>query len=222
MATKRYKKCELDIGIHVKTPDGNDDISNRYAKCNEYLASKIQNVEPLAMPTPAGVKDFISRGSKLEPDCKKRENDGQRLLKLNRDKKFKYNYGSIHTALKSDNTEYLPVDSSNNVQPTIPVGMPNSICKDSTLAGYDDDRTSGNVIAGINNTGALLGDSKSDIDTSNDYGDFKKLDMMTAADFDRDRYARFDIHELEVKDYVRTMAYKNCIESCSEKYMKVI
>lgn len=46
--------------------------------------------------------------------------------------------------------------------------------------------------------------------------------MMTAADFDRDRYARFGTHESEVKDYIRTMAYKSCIECCAVSQMKVI
>lgn len=52
-------------------------------------------------------------------------------------------------------------------------------------------------------------------------GDLDKLNKMTAKDFDDDRYARFGIHEYEMKDYIRTIAYKNCIEHCSENHFKV-
>jgi len=60
-----------------------------------------------------------------------------------------------------------------------------------------------------------------DSNPSADPGDLQKLEMMTAVDFDRDRYARYSIHESEIKDYVRTVTYKNCIEYCSEHYIKV-
>lgn len=48
-----------------------------------------------------------------------------------------------------------------------------------------------------------------------------KLKLMTAIDFHSDQYARYSIHETEIKDYVRTNAYKDCIESCAENYIKV-
>lgn len=52
-------------------------------------------------------------------------------------------------------------------------------------------------------------------------GDLKKLQIMTAVDLDRDRYARYGIHELEMKDYVRTVTFKNSLEYCAEEYIKV-
>lgn len=66
-----------------------------------------------------------------------------------------------------------------------------------------------------------------DLDTEFDYnsveisGDLNKLQMMTAIDLDRDRYARYKIHEMEMKDYVRIVTFKNCLEYCAEKYIKV-
>lgn len=67
-----------------------------------------------------------------------------------------------------------------------------------------------------------------DLDTECDYnsleiiGDLKKLQDMTAADLDRDRYAHFGVHESEMKDYVRTVTFKNCLKYCTEEYVKVI
>lgn len=58
-------------------------------------------------------------------------------------------------------------------------------------------------------------------DFSDDSLNFNKLLKMTAADFDRDRYARHVIHEAEIKDYVRTITFQNSIEYCAEKYIKV-
>lgn len=52
-------------------------------------------------------------------------------------------------------------------------------------------------------------------------GDLAKLVAMTAADFNVDRYARHDVHETEIKDYVRTISYKNCIEYCAERNITV-
>lgn len=52
-------------------------------------------------------------------------------------------------------------------------------------------------------------------------GDLEKLNKMTAKDFDDDRYARFGIHESEIKDYIRTISYKSCIEHCAENHFKV-
>lgn len=48
-----------------------------------------------------------------------------------------------------------------------------------------------------------------------------KLQLMTAIDFHNDQYARYSIHESEIKDSVRTNTYKNCIEYCSKNYIKV-
>lgn len=48
-----------------------------------------------------------------------------------------------------------------------------------------------------------------------------KLQMMTAADLNIDRYARYNLHEEEIKDYVRTITYQNCIEYCAKRYIKV-
>lgn len=60
-----------------------------------------------------------------------------------------------------------------------------------------------------------------DSDLSDVSGDLEKLHMMTAADFDRDRYARYGVHESEIKDYVRTITYMNSIEYCTDKFIKV-
>ncbi|XP_050528964.1 uncharacterized protein LOC126898708 [Daktulosphaira vitifoliae] len=43
------------------------------------------------------------------------------------------------------------------------------------------------------------------------------LSNLTAKDLDYDRYARYSQHECEVKDYVRTITYKNAIEQNVEK-----
>jgi len=79
------------------------------------------------------------------------------------------------------------------------------------------DHTLNNII-GIDSTKQ---DVEYDSDSSGCSGDLNKLEIMTAAEFDRDRYARFGIHELEVKDYVRTITYKNCIEYCAKEFIKV-
>jgi len=63
--------------------------------------------------------------------------------------------------------------------------------------------------------------SEYDSECESDPGDLEKMSMMTAADFNDDRYARYGIHESEIKDYVRTITYKNCIEYCSKGYIKV-
>lgn len=52
-------------------------------------------------------------------------------------------------------------------------------------------------------------------------GDLKKLQDMTAVDFNVDRYARHGIHETEIKDYVRTVTFKNSIEYCVKQKIKV-
>lgn len=64
-------------------------------------------------------------------------------------------------------------------------------------------------------------DSEYDSEYESDSGDLEKMKLMTAADFNQDRYARYGIHESEIKDYVRTITYKNCIEYCSNEYIKV-
>lgn len=81
-----------------------------------------------------------------------------------------------------------------------------------------NDKASRGVISYFDNPES---DPEYDSDSSAASGDLSKMAMMTAADFNRDRYARYEIHESEMKDYVRTITYKNCIEYCSEQYMKV-
>lgn len=73
-----------------------------------------------------------------------------------------------------------------------------------------------NMISSTNAPSTICDDNSSEVS-----GDLNKLQMMTAVDFDRDRYARYGIHESEIKDYVRTITYKNSIEYCTEKYIKV-
>lgn len=48
-----------------------------------------------------------------------------------------------------------------------------------------------------------------------------KLQLITDVDFHSDQYARYSIHETEIKDYVRTNAYRDCIECCAQNYIKV-
>lgn len=60
-----------------------------------------------------------------------------------------------------------------------------------------------------------------DSDCDSDPGDLEKMKIMTAADYNVDRYARYGIHESEIKDYVRTITYKNCIEYCTQEFIKV-
>ncbi|XP_060847189.1 protein arginine N-methyltransferase 1-like [Rhopalosiphum padi] len=62
--------------------------------------------------------------------------------------------------------------------------------------------------------------SEYDSECDSDPGDLEKMKIMTAADFNDDRYARYGIHESEIKDYVRTITYKNCIEYCARNYIK--
>lgn len=59
-----------------------------------------------------------------------------------------------------------------------------------------------------------------DSECDSDPGDIEKMNSMTAADFNNDRYARYGIHESEIKDYVRTITYINCIEYCAKEYIK--
>lgn len=77
------------------------------------------------------------------------------------------------------------------------------------------------IMSSTNDTAIIQPDLKYDSDASEGSGDLKKLEMMTAIDFNRDRYARFEVHESEMKDYVRTITYKNCLEYCSDQYIKV-
>jgi len=58
-----------------------------------------------------------------------------------------------------------------------------------------------------------------DSDCDSDPGDLEKMKIMTAADYNVDRYARYGIHESEIKDYVRTITYKNCIEYCTKEHI---
>ncbi|XP_025196022.1 probable protein arginine N-methyltransferase 1.2 [Melanaphis sacchari] len=62
--------------------------------------------------------------------------------------------------------------------------------------------------------------SEYDSECDSDPGDLEKMKIMTAADFNDDRYARYGIHETEIKDYVRTITFKNCIEYCAKEYIK--
>lgn len=57
--------------------------------------------------------------------------------------------------------------------------------------------------------------------SSEDSCGLNKLNKCTAIDFFYDRYARYTIHESEIKDYVRTITFKNCFDYCAENYIKV-
>lgn len=81
---------------------------------------------------------------------------------------------------------------------------------------YDNHKMNCN---GINDNHQKLG-NKSNL--SSDNCDLSKLQMMTAVDFSRDRYARFGVHESEIKDSIRTDAYKNCLDYCADNYIEVI
>jgi hypothetical protein len=81
-----------------------------------------------------------------------------------------------------------------------------------------------NAIFGSNTENQYKSD-KQNLDHNSDLcetsGNLEKLHLMTAADFDRDRYARYGVHESEIKDYVRTITYLNSIEYCANKFIKV-
>lgn len=56
--------------------------------------------------------------------------------------------------------------------------------------------------------------------SENSFG-LNKLQQFTAVDFHHDRYAHYSIHESEIKDYVRTISFKNCFHYCAESNIKV-
>lgn len=85
----------------------------------------------------------------------------------------------------------------------------------------DSMKTTGYEAKETNVTTDELVATKYDSDIIENTGNLIKLQIMTAADFNKDRYARFAIHEMEIKDYVRTITYKNCIEHCADNFIEV-
>lgn len=96
----------------------------------------------------------------------------------------------------------------------------NTFKNDTTFVETQENKTK--YVPLINNINTTNINSGHDSDSSEPSGDLEKLELMTAADFDNDRYARYTIHEMEMKDYVRTISFKNCIEHCSDDYIKVL
>lgn len=103
-----------------------------------------------------------------------------------------------------------------------------------TVAGVlSNELSNSNRLIANESTNAVLGSTtenqykpnKQDLDhdskLSGVTGDLDKLHMMTAADFDRDRYARYGVHETEIKDYVRTVTFLNSIDYCADQFIKV-
>lgn len=127
--------------------------------------------------------------------------------------------------------EMMKLDSDDTLQP--PVSMVpyfesqlqkqdelNKFKNDTTFVETQENKTK--YVPFINDINTTNINSGHDSDSSEPSGDLEKLELMTAADFDHDRYARYIIHEMEMKDYVRTISFKNCIEHCSDDYIKVL
>lgn len=186
--------------------------------CNDY--SKIQSVNPYFAPQPPlsrqqqlQMRDFVPYNNRLMQDFRSSEKYAQQS-------KSNHNYYPHVDGHHMAGSSSIKYQSANNANPLKPFSF--SVPPSNSRWGSND-RTSYNNYTRLKTSSiGKKQDSKYYSNVSNECGDLKKLDMMTAADFDRDRYARFGIHESEVKDYVRTMAYKNCIECCSANYIKVI
>ncbi|XP_060858397.1 uncharacterized protein LOC132935795 [Metopolophium dirhodum] len=131
-------------------------------------------------------------------------------------KKYPNKYRKNKNNFSASNRGFNEFISANNVLDTPirnyqPGSTNDSAC---TEAGLNQNASTNNIF--LDN----LENSEYDSECESDPGDLEKMSMMTAADFNDDRYARYGIHESEIKDYVRTITYKNCIEYCSQGYIK--
>jgi len=160
-----------------------------------------------------GVKNSKSSGRSNWNDNKSRQYHGYRQNQFN-NKKYpnKYRNNKNNTSVRFN--EFISVKNVHNTplendQP----GSTNNFGR--TEPAFSQNALTNNDLLGINEN------SEYDSECESDPGDLEKMNMMTAADFNDDRYARYGIHESEIKDYVRTITFKNCIEYCSKGYIKV-
>lgn len=142
--------------------------------------------------------------------------------------KYKKTWNKLHSNNIVSNT-IVPSNSispnsiiSNTTRSTLehqPLSLPLIDVKDSNKTRENSNQSVVHNVSIQNISNGL--DLAYESDTSGDSGDLDKLNMMTAIDFNLDRYARYSVHECEIKDYVRTITYKNCIEQCAERYIEV-
>lgn len=114
------------------------------------------------------------------------------------------NYSNKHSNLSIEN--YHSTDTTNDFSYSDPVIKP---------------ELNQNALSNYNNILDVNPNFEYDSDCDSDPGDLEKMKIMTAADYNVDRYARYGIHESEIKDYVRTITFKNCIEYCTKEFIKV-
>lgn len=198
---------------------------NHKSPLKESDEQRVDDIIPYASRIKKPLSDFQKKKSQKKS---KQKHSEQWRLKNNRkeyenyrDNRYypmhdKYGFQTIEipklrterTGVERNETSNNPslLDSTND-STTVPVIM------------STNNESSGSILT--NDITIIKPDLEYDSDASEDSGDLKKLEMMTAIDFNRDRYARFEIHESEMKDYVRTITYKNCLEYCSEHYIKV-
>lgn len=159
-----------------------------------------------------GAKNSRNFGRSNWNDNKSRQYHGYRQNQFN-NKKYPNKYRNNKN---NASVRFNEIISVNNVQNT-PLGndQPGSTNNSGRTEPAFRNILTHNDFVGINEN------SEYDSECESDPGDLEKMNMMTAADFNDDRYARYGIHESEIKDYVRTITFKNCIEYCSKGYIKV-
>jgi len=160
-----------------------------------------------------GAKNSKNFGRLNWNDNKSRQYHGYRQNQFN-NKKYPNKYRNNKN---NASVRFNEIISVKNVQNT-PLG--NDQPGYTNNSGYTEPAFSPNILT-HNNFVGINENSEYDSECESDPGDIEKMNMMTAADFNDDRYARYGIHESEIKDYVRTITFKNCIEYCSKGYIKV-
>lgn len=193
---------------------------NHKSPLKESDTQSVDDIIPYASRIKISLSDFQKKKSHFE---KKQQHSQQWRLK---NKHMRYeNYSDNHHYSTNDKyvfetieipelrSEETDVETSNNPS------LLNSTNDSTTVIMSANNESLGSLPT--NDIGIIKPDLECVSDESEGSGNLKKLEMMTAIDFNRDRYARFEIHESEMKDYVRTITYKNCLEYCSEQYIEV-
>lgn len=162
--------------------------------------------------------DFVSSTPRYGGKLKRVPGD-KRPTNRHRNKETHRPYSSAYVPLNKRNLDKNPPSSSGRKY------NERSISRAPKLAGYLK-----NTITKLRSDQSAPNDKlktektspKNDADcVPKSSGDLNKLHEMTAIEFDRDRYARYGVHESEIKDEVRTTTFITCIELCAENYIKV-
>lgn len=190
-----------------------------FSNCKKYSESKttLSTKSPLSLNPVSGTveakngKNYFASKTNLN-DKKSGQYHSYRQQQYSGNKKYPNKYRNNRNNSSASNNHEVNKCISIPVENIYPGSTNDSACTELALNQND-----------LTNTFFLDKHENSEYDSEceSDPGDLEKMSMMTAADFNDDRYARYGIHESEIKDYVRTITYKNSIEYCSQGYIKV-